>query len=81
MRNLSGTPVQLIGNGVVTDKHILQGIPSPCQLKHPSHQSFHKTRIPDEDSEKGYTRFYRWHMDAALYAFHVPSQQGHSLTL
>jgi hypothetical protein len=33
LRNLSGTPVQLIGNGVVTDKHILQGIESPCQLK------------------------------------------------
>ncbi|GAA5880518.1 hypothetical protein JCM3774_000635 [Rhodotorula dairenensis] len=67
LRNLSGTPVQLIGNGIVTDQHILQGIQSPCQLRHPSHQSFHKTTISDEDSEKGFTRFYRWHMDAALY--------------
>ncbi|BGP54586.1 hypothetical protein JCM8202v2_002173 [Rhodotorula sphaerocarpa] len=67
LRNLAGTPVQLIGNGVVADDRILQGIPSPCKLKHPSHQTFHKTQVSDEDSAKGFTRFYRWHIDAALY--------------
>ncbi|GJN87624.1 hypothetical protein Rhopal_000579-T1 [Rhodotorula paludigena] len=67
LRNIPGTPVQLIGNGVVTDEHILQGLQGPCKLRHPSHQSFHKTQVSDEDSAKGFTRFYRWHIDAALY--------------
>ncbi|GAA5950126.1 hypothetical protein JCM3765_004205 [Sporobolomyces pararoseus] len=67
LRNIAGTPVQLIGNGLIHDPEVLQGLPSPTQLRHPSHQTFHKTKISDEDSEKGYTRFYRWHMDAALY--------------
>lgn len=35
-------------------------------LRHPHHRSFHKTAIPEEDNLKA-TRFYRWHMDAALY--------------
>ncbi|GAA5914655.1 TauD/TfdA family dioxygenase [Sporobolomyces salmoneus] len=67
LRNIGGTAVQLIGNGSIDDPAILQGLPPPTQLRHPSHQTFHKTQISDEDSEKGYTRFYRWHMDAALY--------------
>lgn len=67
LRNIAGTPVQLIGNGLIHDPKVLQGLPSPTQLRHPSHQTFHKTKISDEDSEKGYTRFYRWHVDAALY--------------
>lgn len=56
LRNIPGTPVQLIGNGVVTDEHILQGLQGPCKLKHPSHQSFHKTQVSDEDSAKGFVR-------------------------
>ena len=67
LRNIPGTPVQLIGNGLISDPAVLQGLPSPTKLKHPSHQTFHKTKIPDEDSEKGFTRYYRWHLDAALY--------------
>ncbi|GAA6061408.1 hypothetical protein JCM10212_004466 [Sporobolomyces blumeae] len=67
LRNIPGTPVQLIGNGLVHDPTVLQGLPVPTKLKHPSHQTFHKTTISDEDSEKGFTRFYRWHIDAALY--------------
>ncbi|GAA5885227.1 hypothetical protein JCM16303_005964 [Sporobolomyces ruberrimus] len=67
LRNIAGTPVQLIGNGSIDDPAVLQGLPSPTQLRHPSHQTFHQTKISDEDSEKGFTRFYRWHMDAALY--------------
>jgi len=41
-------------------------------LKHPQHPGFHKTEISAEDAAKGYTRFYRWHIDAALYNFSPP---------
>lgn len=41
-------------------------------LKHPSHTTFHKTRVSAEDEEKGITRFYRWHIDAALYDLSPP---------
>ncbi|BGP14834.1 hypothetical protein JCM10213_002727 [Rhodosporidiobolus nylandii] len=68
LRNIPSHPaVQLIGNGIVNDPHILQGLPAPCKLKHPSHQTFHKTQLSDEESAAGFTRFYRWHIDAALY--------------
>ncbi|KAF9235131.1 taurine catabolism dioxygenase [Melanogaster broomeanus] len=60
--------VQLIGNGTVTDHEGL----ATAALKHPSHKTFHKTLISDEDEAKGYTRFYRWHIDAALYDYNPP---------
>jgi hypothetical protein len=56
--------VQLIGNGP-TPAH--EGLP-PVQLKHPSHTSFHKTHATAPNT----TRFYRWHIDAALYALSPP---------
>lgn len=43
-----------------------------AKLKHPSHTTFHKTRISSEDEAKGFTRFYRWHIDAALYDLSPP---------
>ncbi|KAG6906946.1 hypothetical protein DXG01_011279 [Tephrocybe rancida] len=55
--------VQLRGHGTVTNH---EGIPS-MTLQHPSHNTFHKTRVSPEDEENGITRFQRWHMDAALY--------------
>ncbi|KAG6380699.1 Clavaminate synthase-like protein [Boletus reticuloceps] len=60
--------VQLIGNGTVTDHEGL----ATAALKHPSHKTFHKTRVSEEDEAKGYTRFYRWHIDAALYDYNPP---------
>ncbi|GAA6027931.1 hypothetical protein JCM8097_001787 [Rhodosporidiobolus ruineniae] len=73
LRNIPAHPaVQLIGNGVVNNPHILQGLQAPCKLKHPSHQSFHKTALSDEESAAGLTRFYRWHIDAALYQRNPP---------
>lgn len=60
--------VQLIGNGTVYDHEGLVEV----QLKHASHTSFHKTRVSQEDEDKGVTRFYRWHMDAALYDLSPP---------
>lgn len=54
--------VQVIGNGFVADYEGLKNI----TLKHPHHRTFHQTVIPDEQ-DLDYTRFYRWHIDAALY--------------
>ncbi|KAJ3506464.1 hypothetical protein NLJ89_g6853 [Agrocybe chaxingu] len=60
--------VQLIGNGVVYNHEGL----AEAKLKHPSHTTFHKTRVSPEDEDKGVTRFYRWHIDAALYDLNPP---------
>ena len=60
--------VQLIGNGMVYNHEGL----AEAKLKHPHHKTFHKTHISDEDEERGATRFYRWHIDAALYDLSPP---------
>ncbi|PBK93455.1 Clavaminate synthase-like protein [Armillaria gallica] len=60
--------VQLIGHGTVRDH---EGIPEAV-LKHAHHSSFHNTRVSDEDEARGVTRFFRWHMDAALYDLDPP---------
>ncbi|KIV77873.1 hypothetical protein PV11_09651 [Exophiala sideris] len=54
--------VQVIGNGFVPEYEGLKNV----TLKHPHHRTFHQTVIPDE-KDLDYTRFYRWHIDAALY--------------
>ncbi|KAJ7681357.1 taurine catabolism dioxygenase TauD, TfdA family-domain-containing protein [Mycena rosella] len=43
-----------------------------AKLQHPSHRRFHKTVVSAEDEAAGATRFYRWHMDAALYDLSPP---------
>jgi xanthine dioxygenase len=60
--------VQLIGHGIVYDH---EGI-AEAKLQHASHKTFHKTHLSPEDEEQGATRFYRWHMDAALYDLEPP---------
>jgi alpha-ketoglutarate-dependent taurine dioxygenase len=60
--------VKLLGNGRVTDH---EGLP-PIELHHPSHRSFHGTPLTDEQEARGLTRFYRWHIDAALYDLNPP---------
>ncbi|KAA1477211.1 Clavaminate synthase-like protein [Dentipellis sp. KUC8613] len=70
----------------ILHEHI-RGIPRVPQgvaradLQHPSHTTFHATRVgpadPDSNSDPGEegpgaTRFYRWHMDAALYDLAPP---------
>lgn len=40
-------------------------------LKHPHHKTFHKDVI-SEDEDREFTRFYRWHIDAALYDLNPP---------
>jgi alpha-ketoglutarate-dependent taurine dioxygenase len=60
--------VKLLGNGRVTDHEGLGEV----ELHHPSHRSFHHTPLTDEQEAQGLTRFYRWHMDAALYELNPP---------
>ncbi|KAI9316283.1 taurine catabolism dioxygenase [Dichotomocladium elegans] len=71
-RDLSPLPdvpqVQLLGNGVVKN---YQGI-EERKLTHPDHRVFHHTPLSEEDIANGKTRFYRWHMDAALYKLNLP---------
>ncbi|CAJ2500773.1 Uu.00g036260.m01.CDS01 [Anthostomella pinea] len=59
--------VQVIGNGFVQEYEGLKDI----RLKHPHHKTFHDTCIPPED-DLDFTRFYRWHIDAALYGLAPP---------
>ncbi|OWZ31670.1 taurine catabolism dioxygenase TauD [Cryptococcus neoformans c45] len=61
--------VQLIGNGKVP--MVYEGLDHP-QLKHPHHRTFHKSIVSEEDDANGITRFYRWHIDAALYGLSPP---------
>lgn len=54
--------VQIIGNGFVREH---QGV-KDLKLRYPHHRSSHSTTIDDKDDME-FTRFYRWHIDAALY--------------
>jgi alpha-ketoglutarate-dependent taurine dioxygenase len=60
--------VKLLGNGRVRDH---EGI-ADVELRHPSHKTFHHTPLTDAQMAAGFTRFYRWHMDAALYDLNPP---------
>lgn len=59
--------VQVIGNGFYEEYEGLRDI----TLVHPHHKKFHKEAIPEADDLEA-TRFYRWHIDAALYALNPP---------
>ncbi|KAK0763484.1 hypothetical protein N5P37_002861, partial [Trichoderma harzianum] len=54
--------VQIIGNGFVPEHQGAKNL----RLQYPHHRSSHPTTIADEDDVE-FTRFYRWHIDAALY--------------
>ncbi len=54
--------VQVIGHGSIPEYEGLKDV----KLKHPHHKTFHKTVISDAD-DHDFTRFYRWHIDAALF--------------
>ncbi|TFK47314.1 Clavaminate synthase-like protein [Heliocybe sulcata] len=60
--------VQLIGNGTVYGH---EGI-AQANLKHATHTISHKTVLSEDEMSKGYTRFFRWHIDAALYNLSPP---------
>ena len=59
--------VQVIGNGFYENYEGLKNI----TLRHPHHKKFHKTSVPEQD-DLAVTRFFRWHIDAALYALNPP---------
>ncbi|KAB8077893.1 hypothetical protein BDV29DRAFT_197902 [Aspergillus leporis] len=59
--------VQVIGHGFIDSYEGLSNI----QLKHPHHKTFHRDPIPAEE-DHDFTRFYRWHIDAALYEYYPP---------
>ncbi|KAL3670147.1 hypothetical protein V7S43_004462 [Phytophthora oleae] len=59
--------VQIIGHGHYDEYEGLKDF----TLNHPHHKVFHKTAIPEED-DLNFTRFYRWHIDAALYKLNPP---------
>jgi xanthine dioxygenase len=60
--------VQLIGNGFV-ENH--EGV-ARASLRHPTHQTFHQRPLSAAEEQQGFTRFYRWHIDAALYKLQPP---------
>ena len=60
--------VQLIGNGRVSNHEGLDDV----MLQHPSHRSFHRQVLSEEQEAADLTRFYRWHIDAALYKLQPP---------
>jgi len=59
--------VQVIGQGFVKEFEGLHNI----TLKNPHHRTFHKYPVPEEEDLE-VTRFYRWHIDAALYGLNPP---------
>ncbi|KAK7208398.1 hypothetical protein BZA70DRAFT_273635 [Myxozyma melibiosi] len=60
--------VQILGQGNA-DGH--EGV-EKLTLRHPTHMSFHKTPLSEQEMADGYTRFYRWHIDSALYELAPP---------
>jgi alpha-ketoglutarate-dependent taurine dioxygenase len=60
--------VQLLGNGRLVGHEGLGEV----ELRHPSHRSFHRVPLTEAEEALGLTRFYRWHIDAALYKLHPP---------
>lgn len=58
--------VQVIGNGFYEEYEGLK-----ITLVHPHHKKFHEEAIPEAD-DLAATRFFRWHIDAALYALNPP---------
>lgn len=59
--------VQVIGNGLISSYEGLENV----RLRHPHHRTLHQTVISDAD-DLSCTRFYRWHIDAALYGLAPP---------
>lgn len=67
--------VHVLGNGQWQDEKYGD---DPIDLKHPTHFTFHKDTLPKEkcfnvpEGEIPWTRFYRWHIDSALYKLYPP---------
>lgn len=60
--------VQILGQGTFKGHVGLESV----DLRHPTHHDFHHDILSQEDQDAGYTRFYRWHIDSALYGLSPP---------
>ncbi len=61
--------VQVLGQGEWEAGHHGLG---DIKLTHPTHFTFHKDTLTPEQVEANQTRFYRWHIDSALYELSPP---------
>jgi xanthine dioxygenase len=72
MRDLVSIPAQpqvkLLGHGRVRGHEGIDDV----VLQHPTHHGFHHEPLTEAQEARGFTRFYRWHIDAALYELHPP---------
>ncbi|CUM67259.1 uncharacterized protein PRCAT00004952001 [Priceomyces carsonii] len=65
--------VQILGQGVFGADEPGNENGETISLTHPSHTSFHHTPLTDKQiKEQHRTRFYRWHIDSALYDLSPP---------
>lgn len=60
--------VQILGQGT---HHNHEGL-DEVTLTHPIHDTFHKHVLTEAEKEEGQTKFYRWHIDSALYGLSPP---------
>lgn len=68
--SIPGQPqVQVLGQGKWEAGHHGLG---EIELTHPTHFTFHKSLLSDEEVAAGQTRYYRWHIDSALYGLSPP---------
>ncbi|CCE88404.1 Piso0_001909 [Millerozyma farinosa CBS 7064] len=65
--------VQILGQGVFEPEEPGNENGETISLTHPSHTTFHHTPLSAEKIKKDHeTRFYRWHIDSALYDLNPP---------
>lgn len=64
--------VQILGQGIFQPGEVGNENDEVINLTHPSHTSFHKTPLTSEELHNNKTRFYRWHIDSALYDLSPP---------
>ncbi|KAJ8141499.1 hypothetical protein OY671_005331 [Metschnikowia pulcherrima] len=65
--------VQILGQGVFAKGEPGNDNDEEISLTHPSHTSFHKEPLSEKEIKDNHqTRFYRWHIDSALYDLSPP---------
>lgn len=65
--------VQILGQGTFAVGEHGNENDEEISLTHPSHTSFHKDPLTEEQVKQNHqTRFYRWHIDSALYDLSPP---------
>ncbi|CAI5756747.1 unnamed protein product [Candida verbasci] len=64
--------VQILGQGKLEANEEGNENGETINLTHPSHTTFHHTPLTEEEIKNKQTRFYRWHIDSALYDLSPP---------